>query len=658
MLMKLDGGIGLNNDGRDNPPPADRFFDHGLDIFTGYEQTQFVRRTAEKFAATNVARNATGSPGAETWEATIGESDATFTRNDGTAIKTDTGAVDWVYHNPEDDDDNSTPQFVLTPNHFVDLLVKIGYTNDPDAAWVYYTTDGTSYPEGSLGVGTGSTQVIEMFRSYDGVADGSGTPTWWAANLPSFPAGTVLRYKIGVHKDDAPDRFPFSQRDIDLKNRMESQFEITGFNPQTVTYFPHNDHGEMTVGLEEGFHVLRSRAFLSRSGRSSIFNTETQTFYYDVARADGICLFPQENDTIGGSSYGAVVLSDSSVTEVCYQILDSDSGNDSAENGNGVGSWANASAVSVPGQLGDTGFTKEWRFDYQNIPTSGTATIRIRLKEASSSDDQNLSDADGHYTTIIRAVNTGFPANYRIAFPMTDGETVDDNYVMKVLFDKSLGFGITDPTFLGEFTVTIDDVPLAASAFSIIRDETPTEDSLAVNLPNVYNGDPEFLHEIRAIHERGDTTLTDTRLVKAAVAGLPDADGDNLPDAWELLYTLDPNNPAGIHGADGDFDKDGATNLMEYLIGSNPIDPDLSTLLLPDLVMNPDNTADLTFRVIPGREYRVEFSDDLENWSPASGPISVEAEDTAYSWTDDGTITGSLPGLSTRRFYRVHVALP
>lgn len=658
MLMKLDGGIDLNNNGRDNPPPKDRFFDQGLDLFTGYEQTKFVRRTNEKFAAADVARNSTGSAGSESWEVVMGNATATLSRNNGTAIKSDTGAVRWIYHNPKADDDNGTPQLVVSPNNFVDLLVKIGYTGDPDAAWVYYTTDGTSYPEGSLGVGAGSTQVASMFRSYDGNTDGEGTPTWWAANLPSFPAGTVLRYKIGVHKDGAPDRFPFSQRDIDLKKRMETQFEITGFNPTTVSYYPHNDHGEKATGLAEGFHVLRSKAFLNRSGRASIFRTQTQTFYYDLARADGICLFPKEDDTIGGSSYGAVALSDSSVTEVYYQILDSDTGNDSAGNGNGTNNWAKASELAVPSQLGNTGFTKEWRFDYQDIPSSGSATIRVRFKEASSSDNQNLTDEAGHYTTITRTVNTGFPANYRIAFPVNDGEVVDENYVMKVLFDKSLGFEIPDVQLLEEFTITIDGIPLAENTLSILRNETPTDDALAVALPNSYNGDPEFLHEVRAIHLRGDTTLTDTRLVKSAVAALPDSDGDQLPDSWELLYSLDPNNPTGIHGALGDFDHDGATNLMEYLIGSNPIDPDVSPLLIPNLTANPDNTVNLNFRVIPGRQYRVEYSDNLSDWFYASDPISVVAENDNHSWSDDGTTTGGLPGLSSRRFYRIEVSLP
>lgn len=46
-----------------------------------------------------------------------------------------------------------------------------------------------------------------------------------------------------------------------------------------------------------------------------------------------------------------------------------------------------------------------------------------------------------------------------------------------------------------------------------------------------------------------------------------DSDGDGMPDAWEIKHKLDPKNPA-----DGalDSDRDGYTNIEEYLNGTNP----------------------------------------------------------------------------------------
>ncbi len=48
------------------------------------------------------------------------------------------------------------------------------------------------------------------------------------------------------------------------------------------------------------------------------------------------------------------------------------------------------------------------------------------------------------------------------------------------------------------------------------------------------------------------------------VGGTPplDTDGDGMPDAWELRYGLNPNNPAD---ATGDFDDTGYTNVEKYI---------------------------------------------------------------------------------------------
>ncbi|HQG06824.1 MAG TPA: RHS repeat-associated core domain-containing protein [Anaerohalosphaeraceae bacterium] len=48
---------------------------------------------------------------------------------------------------------------------------------------------------------------------------------------------------------------------------------------------------------------------------------------------------------------------------------------------------------------------------------------------------------------------------------------------------------------------------------------------------------------------------------------LADQDGDGIEDDWELLYGLDPDNPAD---AAEDFDGDGLANLQEYQYGLNP----------------------------------------------------------------------------------------
>ncbi len=642
ILMKLNGGIDLNSQSginhsdpaeRDNPPPKDRFFESpAQDLFTGYESMQFVDRIAEKFAATNVSRNVIGSAGAETWEIVIGESP---TSNNGSGLNTDRDnlVVTWVYHNPLDTSNNSTPQYVLTPGNAIELRVKVGYDDEIQQGWVYYTTDGSTYPEGSMGVGKGNTQVAPIRFYANGNPDGNRTPKWFSADLPSLPNGTVLRYKIGIQANNTSDQFPFSAYDIDLKRRMETIFEIENFDATNVVHFPHNDYGEMTTGLEEGFHVLRTKSFLSRNGRSSIFRTETQTFYYDTERPTAQILYPSENDQLGGAVYGAVALSDSSVTNVQFRIIHSNPARNI--------DWTDAYQVDTPSLLDNTSFTREWRFDYNDIPATGNAQILVRFREASSLADNFLSDEAGHFTTLTRSVTTGVPVNYRFGFPATDGETVGEGYVAKVLFDKALA------AQLDEFTVLMNGISAEPASLAMVRNETANDDALAITLPNLYDGNGSKPHEIRVIHQRGGSTLSAIRNILAVPTALPDSDTDGLPDIWELIHGLEPNNPNGVHGGQGDFDRDGLSNLLEFLSKKNPLISSRSILTASE---TSDGNTLLEFEVFTDRRYRIWRGSDLNKLSPDPEYFTVPSDDPDYSILE--------PQNGPRQFYALEIALP
>jgi len=406
ILMKLDGGIDLNSqmglgpqsgDLRDNRP--------GLadDVFLGYEQMGFVQRVAEMFAARAVSRNIIGSPGCETYQATIGT--AGFTVNNGSGTNTSVGTVTWVYHDPAASNQlaNPTLQFVPAPqsaaNQPITVWVKIGYTNQPQYAVLYYTTDGVTYPDGSAGLGLGTTQVVPLAFNSNGPFDGTATPVWWTATLPKMATGTVLRYKIGVYRTDANPWFPLATADVAMKQRMETIYQITNFNATTAFFYPHNDYGVTQTGLDEGFHVLRTKTFLQRNGQASIYNLNTQTFYYDTRTPQGQILFPANGTTVTGTNYGVVVRTDRTTSAVWYRITD----------GNGTGQWAQATAI-WPSTVGlNTTYPLEWRFNYTNIPTNGMAQIQARLLRLTSSTNMNLTDVAGHYTTLDTTVGTGQP---------------------------------------------------------------------------------------------------------------------------------------------------------------------------------------------------------------------------------------------------------
>ncbi|MCS7064349.1 MAG: alpha-amylase family glycosyl hydrolase [Methylacidiphilales bacterium] len=539
VLFKLNGGIDLNGTvppgntdpgKRDHPPALSN------NTYLGYEQGTFIHRVAEKFAAANVIRNTIGSPGSESYEVTIGSPGAVI-YNGPTNLNDFTGTAQWVYHNPlANDGPSNALQFQPAPQSAagqpITLWIKVGYQNQVSKVFVYYTTDGATFPEGSAGVGRANTQVIEATWQSNAPFDGTGIADWWKATLPPQPAGTKIRYKIGAFRTNAPSRFPFSPTDIAIKQRMETQFAIQNFNATTVQYFPHMDYGAMTTGLKEGMNVIRARAFLKRDGapqgngkRAPIFNTFTRVFYYDTKRPEGMIRFPAtDGTTLTSPNYEFVVQADDTVTEVWYRIQDSLPSNDDSVTGqnNGNGAWVKANERPPTPGLPNS-FNREWRFNYINIPSSGTATIQVRLREISSSPNHTLTDVAGHYTTLTRTVNTQGPGyEMYVGWPQNDGDTVFQGYDLKVYFSKMLGNNISKEDLIKCFTLKINGTTQPFYLYDIVYNETPNHHALKFTLPNLYNGNPNFLHEIKVhFFRNGFLPLMAERLVKAQPVSTP-----------------------------------------------------------------------------------------------------------------------------------------
>ena len=549
ILLKLDGGIDLNGGSshsdpglRDNPPAV------STDVFLGYEQPNFVHRQgAEKFAAADTARCQIGSPGAETYITTVGSGSFQINPGGG-ANPTPPNAAAFLYHDPEAlvdaAPDPALPhQYEETQNSIV-VWAKANTGLDGYLVRAYYTTDGTD-PEGYGGEGTGTTRVLSLAYSHD-----AGGGSWFSGEITPKPAGQ-LRYKLSIFRTSAGGTplasvFPTGPDAVSEKLGMMTVFEIPSFNAETVEFFPHNDYEKtpdqtgfvMQTGLDEGMHILRGRAFLKRPGRASLYNTFQQTFYYDAKRPEGEVVFPAEGDTLTGQTYEVVVRTDRSVEQVWYFIDDgagpNDDANTGASNGNGVGAWAQAFEV-VPNPSVSSPYPKEWRLRYVNIPSGNIAAkLQIRLVEASSAPRSTFTgtvspadDAANWYTTLTRNVVAAGPdTRLFIAYPPQDGDEVAEGYVMKVYFSKALADGKTDEQLVDEFLVSIASrvsgtpeaaVPQDRALYSIVRDETPDYHALAFPLPNLYNGQPDFLHHIGVTHERGGVVLSAERKVKAKV---------------------------------------------------------------------------------------------------------------------------------------------
>ena len=543
VLLKLDGGIDLNANGkRDNPPAL------STDVYLGFEQMNFKERQGpEKFAAREVIRNTIGSAGAETyqWKA----EDGTFTVSNGVsggdAFLGET--AHWVYHDPETANDRGEKQFQVESNSAT-LWVKVGYALEANQVRLYYLKDEGN-PEGAGGTGIGQTKV-ESF-SFSHSDNQEPNVDWWKATLGLPDSGSV-KYKIGVYRNESNDVapasvFPKNERLVSLKKKMMTTFEIDGFDGTAIEHYPHNDWGEKATGLKEGFHFLRGRAFLSRLGQSPIYNTFVRTFYYDVKRPEGEVAFPAtEGEELFGSEYGFLVRTDSSVTEVLFHVEDGDPTNDDeqtgAKNGNGrsgkgsSNAWANAMEVPSRQDL-DAKYPKEWRFSYRNVPTGGgEATVRVALKEISSSSDLRKSEEEGHFKILERKVRTSGPSHRLfVTWPQSDGEKVGKDYVMKTYVSAQLLEGKSDEQILSNLRISVDasvnQTPPYESAVSqdvskawVERDVSSGLSSIAYKLPILRNpeGAPTDFRQTIIVDYKDETAGVDMRTVRTVTTDFID----------------------------------------------------------------------------------------------------------------------------------------
>lgn len=458
VRLKLDGGWDVNSfvglgpqtgDKRDAPPALT------TDTFLGYEFMQFVHRAKEKFGSANTSRNVIGSPGAETYIVNTN----TFTTNNGTGMNDTFQTAQWVYHNPNDFYEGTTLRQARRVLSNYQIYFKTGYKGDVDRAYVYYTSTPNEFPEASVGSPKGTTRIVQARWVKNGAADATGKQSdWWVAVIPYN--GTHVKYKISALNSKAAPVFPHSPYNVSLKRKMETEFQIANFNANETEYYVHNDYSLKRKGLTEGFHVLRARAYLQRPGQASLYNTFTQVFYYDAKNPEGIVQFPTDNTELTSMDYEFVVLTDHTVKEVLYNIVDTDVRNDDVNvgrnygNGNkadGTPSWGVIPTVRSINDSGN-GMTKEWRFKYINIPSSGTATVNLVLRETASPKKEDIkSITPGKYGLVSKTYNTKAPAQ-AVGWIWPDWQsgvtTVGLNWRLKIWVSESFTDWKSDLTLL------------------------------------------------------------------------------------------------------------------------------------------------------------------------------------------------------------------
>ncbi len=109
------------------------------------------------------------------------------------------------------------------------------------------------------------------------------------------------------------------------------------------------------------------------------------------------------------------------------------------------------------------------------------------------------------------------------------------------------------------------------------------------------------------------------RVDALAALGLNDADGDGLPDWWELWHNLNPNDSSD---AALDSDNDGVINLYEYLAGTDPRD---ETDFFHIASIASGSICVLSFQSALNRLYTLEVRTNLGSgsWTSVFGQVDI-----------------------------------
>jgi hypothetical protein len=142
-----------------------------------------------------------------------------------------------------------------------------------------------------------------------------------------------------------------------------------------------------------------------------------------------------------------------------------------------------------------------------------------------------------------------------------------------------------------------------------------------------------------------------------------DKDGDGLPDVWEAwqLYQAglypDENGEwdLSLIDKDGDLDKDGQSNLLEYLAGTFAGDA-TETFGLTIKAKLPESVR-FEFYGITGKVYTIESTLDMQTWTRVPFAVGAPgAGNNAHQAGNVGIVSAfTAPRSGTSEFYRLSV---
>jgi len=184
--------------------------------------------------------------------------------------------------------------------------------------------------------------------------------------------------------------------------------------------------------------------------------------------------------------------------------------------------------------------------------------------------------------------------------------------------------------------------------YIVYRDSSNVGTSTSTNFTDTgLNSSTTYGYEVSAVNG-GSTEGARSDPVNGTTSAKADADGDGMPDAWEITHFGGTNEPNGA--ATNDWDSDGLINLHEHWAGTIPTNP--ASVFGIVGIGSSGGTSTLHWLSVTNRLYSVFRSTNLSlSWSglPATSDIPGSLSGTSV-WTDTDN-SGPL-------FYRVETELP